>query len=271
MAQRKLPEVYMNHFFIVLDSTTYAKLSDSSLQLQNLGNLKVKTVNTAGDSWSGKYLYGKNGYFEFFSKKGYEGAAIGDCGLGFITGKSNDISIIEKNWKEKSHDSLGRDTAMFMVGDKAEPWYYSIYNDDGDTLSPFATWLMENTPEELLKAGFSEDEIRNEITWDQYAAKRNKQTFIKPFNRIKEVELTLNQKEYDYLKKSLLGFGFREKKNAFVNNSVEIKYSIDERFLFPLKKVEIELTGTFPEGDIKISDHLIIHVRGKAATWEFSY
>ena len=82
--QSKLPEIFLNHLSIVLDSTTYSHLSDSSFISDKLGNIKVKSTTTANDSWSGIYLLGKNSYFEFFSTEGYKGATIGDCGLGAL-------------------------------------------------------------------------------------------------------------------------------------------------------------------------------------------
>src|SRR5687768_14014986 len=90
-SQNGAPEVYLNHLFIVLDSLTYNKLSDSNFITQKLGDSKSSTIATAGNSWSGKYLYGRNGYFEFFSTSSYKGAMLGDCGLGFMTQQANDI------------------------------------------------------------------------------------------------------------------------------------------------------------------------------------
>ncbi|MEO6546901.1 MAG: DUF5829 family protein, partial [Ferruginibacter sp.] len=90
-AQNKIAEIYFNHLYIVLDSNTYNQLFVPAFITEKLGNVKTGSSTTTTDSWSGKYLFGKNGYFEFFSSKSYTGATVGDCGLGFITSTSKDL------------------------------------------------------------------------------------------------------------------------------------------------------------------------------------
>lgn len=93
--QNRLPKIRLNHVYLVLDSATYNHLFDSAFIAQTIGKIKTSAVTTTNDSWSGKYLFGKNGYFEFFSDQGYKGASVGDCGLGFMTLKSGDIWTIQ--------------------------------------------------------------------------------------------------------------------------------------------------------------------------------
>lgn len=269
--QTDLSEIYLNHLYIVLDSNTYSHLFDSSFLSQKLGNIEETSTTTANDSWSGKYLFGKNSYFEFFSTKGYKGATLGDCGLGFMTIKSNEIWEIKKSWRENSNDSIETDTTHRMLNGMPKPWYYSLSLSNNDSLQHFSTWLMENTPEELSTVGFSAEEIKSGINWQTYIAKRNKTEFTKSFNQIKSVTLLINKKEYEYLKKSLLGFGLQQKGNNFFNAQIKIICTIDERFSVRLKTVETELIKLFSKSNIKISDNLIVHVNGNKAIWEFSY
>lgn len=270
-SQSRTPEIYLNHLYIVLDSVSYAKLSDSNFITGKLGNLRTTSTSTTEDSWSGKYLHGKNGYFEFFSTKSYKGALLGDCGLGFMTQKANDILAIEANWKTKAHDSIIKDTSMRKLKDVKNPWFYSISLYTTDSLQTLYTWVMENTPEELKSVGFSTKETKKEIRWEDYMVKKIKKEFGKSFNRIKRVHLLLNHKNYEYLKTSLLGFGLQEKENMFFNNQVAVSYTLTESFPIRLQTVETELTEAFAENYVKISDNLKVHINGKKATWIFSY
>ncbi len=269
--QSKLPEIYLNHLYIVLDSNTYSHLSDSSFISGKFGNIKVNATTTTNDSWSGKYLFGKNSYFEFFTAEGYKDATLGDCGFGFMTVQSNEIWEIKKNWKKNSDDSIETDTVMKMLSGISSPWFYSLSLLNNDSLLPFSTWLMENTPEELSDVGFSAEEIKNGINWSTYSSRKTKAAFTKSFNQIQSVTLLINKKEYDYLKKSLLGFGLQQKKNIFFNTQIKIMCIIDERFPLRLKTIETDLIELSPNMDIKISDKLMVHVNGSKAIWEFNY
>ncbi len=269
--QNKLPEIYLNHIYIVLDSSTLSHLSDSSFITQKFGNIKVNTSTTAKESWSGIYLSGKNSYFEFFSTKGYKGATLGDCGLVFMTTQSNQIWEIKKNWRENSNDSIVTDTVMKMQNGISKPWFYNLNLLNNDSIQPFQTYLMENTPEELSAVGFSPEEIKKGITWSTYMSKRRKAEFTKSFNQFQSITLLINKKEYEFLKKSLLGFGLHQKGNTFFNNQIKIKCLMDERFPVRLKTIETDLIGLFPKMVIKIDDNLKVHVNGSKAIWKFTY
>jgi hypothetical protein len=259
--QTRLPEISLNHIYVVLDSVTYSHLFDSSFIEQKLGNVKAASVTTTDESWSGKYLLGKNSYFEFFSTKSFEGAREGDCGFGFITSTSGDIRKIEKDWRETANDSIQTDTTNQVTDGKSQPWFYSLYYLPADSTLPVSAWVMENTPEELRSIGFSDQEIRNEINWQQYAEKRNKKVFTKCFDHIQTVYLSLTDKEYEYLKKSFTGFGLQHQNNIFFNNHVKIICSIEDKASPVLKRIEIALTETFEARSIKISSHLTLEIR----------
>lgn len=231
----------------------------------------MRTSTTAKESWSGTYLYGKNSYFEFFSTKGYKGATLGDCGFVFMTAQSNDIWEIKKSWRENSNDSIVTDTVMKIQNGIPNPWFYNLNLLNNDSIQPFATYLMENTPEELSAVGFSPEEIKNGINWSTYYNKRTKKEFTKSFNQFRSVTLLINKKEYEFLKKSLLGFGLQQKGNTFFNNQIKIKCLRDERFPVRLKTIETDLIGLFPKMDIKIGNNIIVHVNRNKATWKFNY
>ena len=62
-----------------------------------------------------------------------------------------------------------------------------------------------------------------------------------------QISILLNKKEFEYLRKSFLGFGLKEDKNHFFNDFIWINYLIADIKSTSLKKVEIELSKSFEE------------------------
>ncbi|MGC4036135.1 MAG: DUF5829 family protein [Chitinophagaceae bacterium] len=270
-SQQTLPEIYLNHVYFVLDSVSFAKLSDSNFVTQQLANLKVSSTTTTNGSWSGKYLMGKNSYFEFFAANGFSGASLGDCGLGFMTKKTKDINVLENKWQLNKKDMVIRDTSTRVDSGVTYPWFYSLSLMTSDSVQPLSTWVMENTPEHLRSVGFTNEEMSKQILWEEYAAKKNSLRSDKPFNYIRKAHILVNNKNFQYLKRSLTGFGLRQKQTTFSNNEIEITCTVSEKYTVRLQTVETELTGTFPETNVLLSDYLKVHVKGNKATWIFSY
>ncbi|CAN5475535.1 hypothetical protein BH10BAC2_BH10BAC2_22460 [soil metagenome] len=268
-AQSQLPEIYLSHMYIVLDEDTYQKLFDSAFIKEKLGRTRTDSVTTADDAWFGKYLHGKNGYFEFFSPKGFKGASVGDIGFGFMTYTSGDIWKIKNRWAAMSADSIETDTTKYMSEGVSHSWYYSIAVSDTDSAPPLSLWIMENTPELLKENGFSEEEIKNKITWQDYTEKKTKKKNDRSFDRIRSVELSINKSEYEYLKKSLSGFGFREKENTFFTDDISITYTIQSNPPMRVKTIETALLENFPPRIITISNKLTLQLDGNKAIWKF--
>ncbi len=269
-AQKNSTPVFLNHVYFVLDSNTYMHVFDSAF-LQQIGDTVEKKVITSTESWSGKYLSGRNSYFELFQPKGFEGAVVGDLGFGFMTFKQGDIEQVKRKWKNNSKDSVKTDTSTYISKGKKHTWYYSIYLSAADSLLHLSAWVMENTPDILKETGFADEEIKKPISWQEYREKQSKTKFTKAFSSITSVELITNKYDYDYLKKSFLGFGLKENNNSFFNEYITIKYAIENISSTKLKKVEIELNNSFDEHTIVMSDHLTMHIKGKSASLIFNY
>jgi Family of unknown function (DUF5829) len=267
-AQINRVPVFLNHLYFVLDSNSYAHIFDSAF-LQQIGNTTEKKTTTTGSSWSGKYLNGLDSYFEVFAPKGFTGATEGNIGFGFMTFKQGDINKLEANWKADSKDSVKRDTSILLKDGIKLSWFYSLSLYSVDSFIPASAWVMENTPDMLKARGFTEEEIKKPISWGEFVEKRSKTKFTKAFNRITSVEIITNKKEFDYLNKSFLGFGLKEKNNTFFNDYISIKYSIADIPSTELKEVEIELNNSFKEQTIFVSPKFSLHVKDKSARLVF--
>lgn len=264
------PKVFLNHLFFVLDSSTFNHLFDDNYVLE-IGDTSIKSTTTTTASWTGKYLMGKQSYLEFFSSSSFKQVPEQGFGFGFMTYKSGDINQIKNNWKHKTTDSIETDTMIVPASGKLLPWFYDISLYTLDTLPMVSTWLMENTPDEFKSVGFTDEEIKQPISWQQYSEKRRHKLNTKPFDHISEVELVTNAKEYNYLKKSLIGFGLKDDGRKFYNDEVQIKYSIANVPSTKLKSVTIELDNALPDHEVVMNDHLMLFISSKTAMLKFNY
>jgi Family of unknown function (DUF5829) len=262
--------VYLNHVFFVLDSDSYAHVFDSSI-FQKFGLIRESKTTTTEDSWSGKYLMGRDSYFEVFSPAGLTGSSVGNFGFGFMTTTTGDIDYLESKWKADYKDSVKRDTNTFVSNGAKIPWFYSLSLYTVDSSKSGSAWVMENTTDELKSVGFSDNDMKKPILWHDYMEKRMKMKNAKSFNRIIAVEITTNKKELDYFKKSFLGFGLTEKQQTFYNENIQISYTVADIPASELKSIEIELTDSFKDQTIAISENLSMHVNDKRATLIFTH
>jgi hypothetical protein len=169
-----IPSVCLNHVLIYLDSSTYQNLFNSSFLSDTLGNCEAHTQKTVDDEWSGKYLFGEEGYLEFFSTEGANVTPAGSFGFGFITFRTGDIWKIRDNWQKHTTEVIWTDTTIYEDKGTKKSLFYSIGLAPEDRNKFLPVWLMENTPEHLKETGYNDSELKEEISWGTYFKKRLK-------------------------------------------------------------------------------------------------
>ena len=80
----KRPPVFLNHFYVVLDSATYKDIEQSAFLRREFAVTEQRTTVRTDMTYTGLYFYGTNTYFEFFdvssdasSQVGFGGIALG--------------------------------------------------------------------------------------------------------------------------------------------------------------------------------------------------
>jgi hypothetical protein len=269
--------IKFNHLFIVVDDLTYKYLSDSLDLIKEFSSFKESNTKTDTESWSGKYLYGKNHYLEIFRPAGYDGAKIGDFGMGFMPNKLGTIDSLYKHWT-LTLDSVDRTERSVIENGATLPWFTALSIPTKDTLK-ISIWLMENEKEEMFNAGFKDGDLKNEIEfWDYVRYSRAKETSTNPdsikydklFDRVNSIKLSLSKRELDYLKSNLLDLGFIESRNGFHGNDVDIEYEITEADHFILKQVDFQLTRATSDREVEVN-RLTIKMTGDKASFMFKY
>ncbi len=269
--------ISFNHLYIVIDDSTYSNLFDSLKVLDDFSYNSEETVVTDDESWSGKYLFGEQHYLEIFNSEGFENAKFGELGLGFISEKTGTLDFIKRNWEDMK-DSISFSERTIEYENKSSPWYYSLSIPNIDSLRVNA-WLMEHHKEEMLRVGFTEEDINRVISWEEYidyslATSRNVApdsiTFEKSFHRIKGLHLTLTLNELELLKETLLSFGFTDDGICLSNKDLYLKYELTQNEVFILNQIDFELIKTLKPGIYRYRNWEFV-IEGDSAYLYFLY
>jgi hypothetical protein len=265
-----IPSVCLNHVLIYLDSATYQNLFNSSFLSDSIGDCESHTVTTDKQKYSGKYLFGEEGYLEFFSTKEVNTIPSGTFGFGFITFCSGDIWKIRNEWQKHTSEIILTDTTFKYNEGIRESWYYSIGIDSKDTTKPYLVWLMENTPEHMNKAGYTYTDLKKEISWGTYHRKLRKSIPIsKLLKSITSVNISLDNEGLDFLRKNLQGFGLSQLGTTFLNQYVKISCDIKPYHIWRIQTITFELKQNVAYRKLIISDNLILELKGKSAVMTF--
>jgi hypothetical protein len=224
------------------------------------------------------YLIGKNNYLEIFNPKGYKGAQIGDVGLGFMTDKIGTIDSLYKHWRTNM-DSVNLFTRK-RIDEYTDtiPWFHfiSIPNLDSVNIEP---WLMENTKEEMISKGFTEEDLLKDIEyWDYAKASRARKLGLPPdsvvynklFDRILSLHLTLSAAEYNYIKQYFIGFGFTEHDGYFIKDNFEIHYTLTESKHYILNRIDFSLLDSVKTEEYSFKNFKFL-VSGNKASMRIMY
>lgn len=266
-----IPSVCLNHILIYLDSATYQNLFNSSFLSDTIGDCESHTVTTDKQKYSGKYLFGEEGYLEFFSTKKVNTIPSGTFGLGFITFRTGDIWKIRNEWQKHTTETIWTDTTFKFDKGLRESWYYSIGIDSKDTTKYYPIWLMENTPEHMYKVGYTNTDLKEVISWGTYHRKlRNSEPFSKLLKGITSVNISVDNDGLDFLKKNLQGFGLRMIGTTFLNQFVDILSDIKPCYIWRIQTITFELKQDVAYRKLIISDNLILELEGKSAVMTFN-
>ncbi len=141
----KMPAVYLNHFYIVIDSATYLDIEQSAFMHNEFAANELRTTVRKDMSYTGLYFYGMNTYFEFFDASNPLVANQFTCdGVAFGVDEDGALQTIEK---KLAPDVILEDVSVTrQYNDKQIPWFYSARLKDSPLDSELAIWLMEYHP-----------------------------------------------------------------------------------------------------------------------------
>ena len=269
--------IKFNHLLVVVDDTTYNNLFEDWKILNDFSRNVATDVDAGEESWSGKYLYGKNHYIEFFKLSSYKGLKFGYTGLAFMTNKLGTLDSVHTYWNTTT-DTITLTKRVYVKDGKTTPWFKEITIPNPDSLY-ILPWLMENEKEMMYRVGFAEEDLLHKIEYKDYMkyvqAKRegispDSVKYEKAFDKVTALHFRFSEAELNLLREYLIAFGFTEKGNKFIGSDIEINYTISNSAHYIVDQIDFSLLKSLPNGTHKFRNLEFI-VEGDKASLKFNY
>lgn len=205
--------VYLNHFFVVLDSQTYGEIRDAKFLREEFAPFEQRTTVRTDITYTGIYFYGANTYFEFFEPGQYN-RTEGMCGVASgveVAGASDELKRrLESHTKAQGFKNL----VTRRVNDSDVPWFYMTAVNYGNS-ARVSTWLMEYHEDFLARwhpdLGPQTRGITRAEILERYAAKigESEKRNLKYFEDVVEMRLALDETERALFVKEREAFGYK--------------------------------------------------------------
>jgi len=142
-----LPQVSLNHFYVVLDSPTYKAIEEDAFLRKRFAVNEKRTTSNAEMTYTGLYFYGINTYFEFFDIGNSPKDSVGDSALAFGVDQPGAIRILHERLGSSLEANVKLVTRLYQG--KQVPWFFMATSSSLPYESGLSCWLMEYHPEFL--------------------------------------------------------------------------------------------------------------------------
>lgn len=142
-----LPQVFLNHFYVVLDSPTYKAVEDDAFLRQHFAVNEKRTTTNADVTYTGLYFYGFNTYFEFFDIGNSPKDCVGDSAIAFGVDQPGSIKVLQEKLGPSLEPSLKSVTRLYQG--RQIPWFFMATSRSLPYEGRLSCWVMEYHPEFL--------------------------------------------------------------------------------------------------------------------------
>lgn len=167
--------LFYNHSYGVLDRET-ADAIEHSDYLRDFASFEVRTTTgSGGQTWTGRYLRGRETYLELFGVGDLTGAdgVLGAGGLGVSTERDGDLATVAERMKSEGATPIEFLQTRDFGDGVPVPWFDALLTDT--EYDAFQAWAMEYRPEYFADprgktepAGFPGDVGRERYLSDDY-------------------------------------------------------------------------------------------------------
>jgi hypothetical protein len=133
--------VYLNHFFLVIDSATYADIEKSDFLRKEFAANESRTTKRTDITYTGLYFYGVNTYFEFFDVSKETTRKLGDTGLAFGVEAEGAMKVLQTRMQTNNPARITR-----PYQDKQVNWFYMLTPKNSSFASGNNVFIMEYLP-----------------------------------------------------------------------------------------------------------------------------
>jgi len=255
----------LGHIDLILDSATYYAIKSDSFMQKEFGVFNADTNYYGGKPSYDLYILGHLNFLHLSLAKGYWNNQRGAGVLVFQTRKPGMKDSLLNSWKQFYKDSLfvhtfkGSDFTL----DEIMAWYKS------DTTKPKEAYIFANLTSYSVDAyhnwGITDSIVNAGLSMKQFMEGWGAEELKnKLFNSITELHMTINQKEFEEIKSSLLATGYEENKNTFshlFNPTIYINVR-EEKRKSKYSEVKFKLNRSVTEREIIFSPHATLKLKG---------
>ncbi len=144
LAKHAKSQFYLNHIYLVLDTTTISAISNSEFLHSYFAEIRKTTVKAEdGKQWTGLYLFGENTYIEIFALGANENQLDQAAAVAFGVEKEVDL-VTFRNRVEASNLNSDFLQRKRLWKEKLIPWFKSLEVSLGDSLNQneLRSWVM---------------------------------------------------------------------------------------------------------------------------------
>lgn len=141
--------VPLNHFFVVVDSETYAAIESSPFLRTEFAPFEQRTTARSDRTYSGLYFYGTHTYFEFFDVAAEPGRRLGDSGIAFGVDEPGAVPILQT--RLAAHFPVQQGVITRQLGERQIPWFLSLGLAELPRGAAVNPWIMEYDPHFLAE------------------------------------------------------------------------------------------------------------------------
>jgi hypothetical protein len=272
LSAQRLPPVYLNHVYTVLDSITYTAIQNSTFLKEEFANFREETrVSNNGKTWTGLYLYGEKTYIEFFQAGKFPQFKSSESGMGFGVEEKGGVQLYYLRLKKIFGNQAETGLVTRLEKGIDVPWFYDTgvnYHDNDQT---FFDWLMEYEPSYLQHMYADLKPEENGITRKQNLSRDFKKEGL--FANVTEVRIALDSKEKERLVMELQTFNYTisEAKSKVIANGPGIKFIVvDNSKANGITGLKIALTRKVKDRIVhKFGANSVLKLKGKTAHWTF--
>jgi len=260
---------FLNHFFVTLDSKTYAAIEQDSFLKREFAAFEKRTTVRADLTYSGIYYYGSDTYFEFFDRSG--GGIQTQSGIAFgveVPGGSQQIQKRIEIDSKAGPFPITRNWNGVNI-----PWFLLVAPEMGDQ-KVLDAWTMEYDPRFLRewhpeKKTPSSDISRKSIL-ARYKAVLSDVPDAPLLDNVIGVTVAIDDATASSFAKFCEELGYVRKNDTFQGPDVTIKIIDPTDNARGITAVDFSLTrdaesfGTKQYGASRLS-----FSKGKKATWSF--
>jgi len=142
-----LPQVFLNHFYVVLDSPTCRAVEQNAFFTNQFAPNEKRTTTNADLTYTGLYFYGVHTYFELFDIADSPGRHVGDSGIAFGVDQPGAIKALQEKQGPSFEPSLKSVTRLYQGN--PIPWFLMAASRSLPYEAELSSWIMEYHPEFL--------------------------------------------------------------------------------------------------------------------------